>query len=700
MQNGSTGSRIFLIAGLILSLLISIPSSALGQADQNGTGSDKYLTDAVSVPDNFEITVFASPPEVNYPACLTVSPSGHVFVGVDKQGSLGKKDDRGKIVHSVDTDGDGRADRINTFARVEHPRGLFYHGGTLWVLHETKLSRFHDTNRDGVADQQEELVTGLGTKYVEKRGADHTTNGIRMGIDGWIYIAVGDFGIHEAKTADGETFTKRGGGILRVRPDGTELNVYTWGTRNIYDVAIDPYMNLFTRGNTNDGKGWNVRVLHHIQTANYGYPALYKHFPGEIMPPLGQYGAGSGAGALYLHDERWPSPHGNALYTCDWGLNRVFLHNIKPDGPTFKPHQTPFMKIQKPTDVDVDGTGRMFVSSWRNGRFSYSGPDVGYVAQVKPASHDPRPFPDLENAPDQKLVNALSSSTGRLRLHAQRELLKRGTGNGRIDQIKSLLHKADAPAYGRMAAMYTLKQLAGADAHPVLLALARETTSATIKAQAFRALTDRKTQLDNVPAAPLIKALESDRPEVRAQAVISLSRLDHKQSASDILPLTKRTDGSMPTNAPVHTRPDPGRVIPHLAVRALVQLDASEVCLEAIGGPYTSGALQALRYIHKNEVVKGLIDRLERTTKNALRKKLLVVLMRLYYREKEYDGSWWGTRPDNTDPYSDPVTWSASPRIARVLQDALSDAEGSQKTFLKSRMKRHDINPAKLPARK
>ena len=98
-----------------------------------------------------------------------------------------------------------------------------------------------------------------------------------MGIDGWVYIAVGDFGIHGAKGTDGTELTMLGGGVVRVRPDGSEMEVYTHGLRNIYDVAIDPFMNIFTRGNTNDGGGWNVRFIHHIQSGEYGYPMLFKN---------------------------------------------------------------------------------------------------------------------------------------------------------------------------------------------------------------------------------------------------------------------------------------------------------------------------------------------------------------------------------------------------------------------------------------
>ena len=59
--------------------------------------------------------------------------------------------------------------------------------------------------------------------------------------------------------------------------------------RNILDACIDPYMNIFTRDNTNDGGGWDIRFSHVIQTAEYGYPSWYKNFPEEIMPALADY---------------------------------------------------------------------------------------------------------------------------------------------------------------------------------------------------------------------------------------------------------------------------------------------------------------------------------------------------------------------------------------------------------------------------
>ena len=99
-------------------------------------------------------------------------------------------------------------------------------------------------------------------------------------------MAVGDFGFVDAEGTDGTKLTMYGGGIIRVRPDGTELETYANGLRNVYDVAIDPFMNLFTRGNTNDGGGWNMRFIHEIQTGEYGYPKLFKRYTSEIIPAL------------------------------------------------------------------------------------------------------------------------------------------------------------------------------------------------------------------------------------------------------------------------------------------------------------------------------------------------------------------------------------------------------------------------------
>ena len=90
---------------------------------------------------------------MNYPVCIAAAVTGEVFVGVDEQGSLGKKPGGGRVLRCIDTDGEGEADKINVFAKMDHPRGLFYDHGSLWVLHPLFLTVYHDTDLDGVADR-------------------------------------------------------------------------------------------------------------------------------------------------------------------------------------------------------------------------------------------------------------------------------------------------------------------------------------------------------------------------------------------------------------------------------------------------------------------------------------------------------------------------------------------------------------------
>ena len=499
---------------------------------------DRTIGEVVKAPPGFKVSLYAAPPRVGYPVTLSVAPDGAVYVAVDEQGSLGRTPGGGRVVRCIDEDGDGKADRVNVFARMEHPRGVIAQDGKVWVLHPPMLSVFRDEDGDGTSDRQDVLVSGLTTSLIDERGGDHTTNGIRMGLDGWIYIAVGDYGFHGAKGKDGTTLSQRGGGILRVRPDGTELEVFAIGLRNPFAIAIDPFMNLFTRDNTNDGAGWDVRVSHLIQTADYGYPQRFANFPDEIMPPLGAYGQGGGTGALSLHDERWPEAYRGALLTGDWGRSEVYRHDLKPAGGSFRAKSSVFLSIPRPTGMDIGADGRLYVASWRGGEASvYVGPQVGFLACVAPPGWSPSSPVDPKGLALAELIDGLCGPNAASRFHCQREILRRGPSPETTRALTDLASDASRPLHGRVAALFALKQLDGAGSHGVLRKLAGDES---VREFALRALADRKTELAGVEAAPFRAALADPSPRVRAQAVIALGRLGDVGAAPAIIPLTSR----------------------------------------------------------------------------------------------------------------------------------------------------------------
>lgn len=694
-----------------------LPSSA----KEGGPKPPASISD-VKAPDGFDVRMFASPPDVNYPVCITAAATGELFVGVDEQGSLGKEAGRGKVLRCIDTDGDGTADQINEFAKMDHPRGLIYDNGSLWVLHPPFLSVYHDTDGDGAADSSEVLIEGISTEEVRKRGADHTTNGIRLGIDGWIYIAVGDFGFHQAVAKDGTMLSKRGGGVVRVRPNGSDMEIYSWGQRNIVDVAVDSYMNVYTRDNTNDGGGWDIRLSHVMQTADYGYPSLYKNFSAEIMPPLADYGGGSGCGAMFFQDDRWPAPFNNILLTCDWGRSEVFSHKLPSNGATFDAQQDTFLKLPRPTDIDADASGRMYVSSWKNGQFNYDGPNIGFVAMVTPIDFVPHPVPDIRVLNDAGLVELLSHPADAMRLNVQREILRRSSASADqkpersqlSDLLIALAGSQQAPLVSRVAAVWTLKQAEGDRANSLLLELSQD---AAIRETCVRAMTDRMSQLQDATSETLVQYLSDADDRVRAAALVGLGRIlrsdRNRQDASEqqtagapvqdlvsvcadaVLPLTIPQADPPKSDTDDWRLPHPERVIPHLAVKTLVEIDAVDACLAALNGPFRNGALWALKSMHSKSAVDGLFRALSTSRDAGLRRDVWTTLIRLYHREGAFtvdSPRWWGTRPDTTGPYYDRQKWSESDRIADAVKVALTEADESLAAHIKQQLSRHVVN--------
>ena len=128
---------------------------------------------------------------------------------------------RGRVLRLRDTDQDGRADEVTEFIpEVDSPRGLIWDHDRLYLLHPPHMSVFFDQDGDGIAEASQRLISGIAFDF-DQRPPDHTTNGLELGVDGWIYIAGGDFGFMDAVGVDGRRLQHRGGGVIRVRPDGT-----------------------------------------------------------------------------------------------------------------------------------------------------------------------------------------------------------------------------------------------------------------------------------------------------------------------------------------------------------------------------------------------------------------------------------------------------------------------------------------------
>jgi putative heme-binding domain-containing protein len=290
---------------------------------------------------------------------------------------------------------------------------------------------------------------------------------------------------------------------------------------------------------------------------------------------------------------------------------------------------------------------------------------------------------------DGQLLKHLFAASHVYQIHAQREILRRGLTEQRYADLLSAIKEQGSVTDGRVAAIYTLKQLAGESCSKDLISLMGDSG---ISVNVMRALTDRLGELSGLEIGPFVKMLQHDDPRVQAQALISLGRIGDAEAAEAILPLTNRSEQyPVPELTPLYKQADPGRVLPHLAVRALVLCGSVEACLQAVEGPYSDGALWALKYMHNAVVVNGLVKKLSEVRSAEVRQDVITTLIRLYYREGEYKGDWWGTRPDRTGPYYDRQKWSESDTITAVLKQFIPQIDAESRKLAGVEFARHKV---------
>ena len=636
------------------------------------------------------LSVFATAPEVNSPVSVIAEPSGALYVLCDDNAGLERRKNQGKIYRLVDKDGDGKADTMTKFVpNIDTPRGGHFVDGVLYVMHPPFISSFKDTDGDGVADEHKVLASGFGHDLNWRRGGDHTANDLRVGIDGWIYTALGDFGA-TATGSDGSKVTLYGGGVTRMRLDGSDLQLYTQGTRNTYDIGINHKLDIITLDNTNDGDGWNARVHHLTPLAHMGYPNLYKFFSEDAMPPLYDHGGGSGVGAIHLQEPGFPDWLNNRFHTMSWG--RMYTHSLKPHGATFINNDIISLQASTLVEVDVDGSSRLYFATFENGSArTKPGTVVGQVLLAKPNGWKYKPFPKLKELSTEDLINSLDKGSNVLRQNSQHELISR-TNEG-IDQ-KLLIKAIDKTASleSRIAALYAINLRNKPKAVSKIKSLLDDTT---IKEYALRALIDREDSSSLSLTSTLKDALNDTNPRVQMIAAFGAKMLNLNELTNDLL---KISDDSKERTPLIQGKPHIHRAVPHTARRALVEMKPVKELLIAIKTPaLKEAALKVLRQIHDAPATQALISELTAAKDFEEKLPLIKVLLRTYNKEADWNGTdWWGTKPNSAGPYYKAATWEMSKEVATALRKEVTKMNDEEQKQILFQVRLHNINLEEL----
>jgi len=632
---------------LILSVVILLATESAGFAQQTvGPTTEKRFPPLV-IPAGFTATLFACDPLVEYPSVISIGPrQGTLFVAHDYVTGLGVEIVRRDEVRLLeDTDRDGYADQSTVYAEgFNSIQGLAYADGSIYVMHAPFLTRLRDTNGDGRADERRDLIKGLGLPPEENSNRLHCANGVAVGYDGWLYLALGDRGC-DVQRPEGDRLLFQKGGILRCRTDGSDLHVFSSGLRNIYDVVLDNELNVFVRDNENDGGDYMIRVYYCFYGSDQGYPYHYYERPDEALPPLADLGRGSSAGGVCYTGTSFPREYQGNLFFCEWG-RAVVRYPRERSGSGFAATQEfDFAAAAdndpyglKPTDLVVDHDGSLLISDWGDGQRPKRG--RGRIYRVQAQS------PDTAS----------------------------GAGN-KVDE--------------RLLAVWRLAQQE--DAVPKLLALASHDENASVRVQAIRAIADRTDPIlvqhklaagrgDQQLAAELARLADHERSgAVKREVLIALRRLQW-QDAPTWLASTKRLA-------------EPA--FNHAAMQLLRHCGNWPGVLALLDVPppndLRSIALRALAEQPEAIIVDGVIERLRNEATAARRRELADVLTRV----NRQPGPWtyWGFRAGPRP--ANPQIWNKTQAIERMLDLTLRDKDEAVRVFTLARMQREAI-PVRL----
>lgn len=244
----------------------------------NTTASPPAGVGRLRLPPGFEIHTYAG----NVPNARSMARGerGTLFVGTREAG---------KVYAVIDRDGDQQADEIHTIAQgLKMPNGVAVRGGSLYVAELHRVLRF-----DNIEPQIAAPPTPVVVNDTFPGETWHGWKYIAFGPDDLLYVPVG------APCNVCQREDQRFASILRMKPDGSGLEVFARGVRNT--VGFDWHPLTRELWFTDNGRDWlgDDRPPDELNRApraglHFGFPHL--HGTSIADPQFGLAGGSDAAG--------------------------------------------------------------------------------------------------------------------------------------------------------------------------------------------------------------------------------------------------------------------------------------------------------------------------------------------------------------------------------------------------------------------
>ncbi len=636
-------------------------------------GATKESSLALPVPHpDWILELVAQAPDLRHPSVVCSAPDGRVFVAEDPMDiSTDHADEKQGRILCFSPGG-----KTTVFAEGLHAVfGMKYLEGKLYVLHNPRFSVFRDD--EGVGKDREDLIESTNPEPWAKDWNDHIPANFSLGMDGYFYVAVGDKGLYGAVGRDGRQVDLHGGGVVRLRPDGTRLEIFATGLRNILDIAITQEDDLFTYDNT-DEKQWMSRFSHIVEGGYYGYPYDFNPREPFIHWCMADYGAGAATGAFADTEGRIPDPFAGRIFLADFGKRQVTAVRVQREGSTFKAMETTELFPEPPADFrpvgiapTADGTG-LYICDWQH-RDDKAKVTVGRLfrlrhAQATGATNTPSWYIPAASgrgftASTADLIRGLSDPSRSVRLTAQRRLSERG--QEALQPLIDLLQSPKAPSLARCHALWALDGMDGGEAGRGAITAAVYSLDPEVRRQATRQLGTRGVR---GVVEELIGRLDDEVTSVRFQACVALGRIADPTSFRPLWDiLGDPVSDEFLQLASARALNLLARTTPTLWPRVVAGLSSPNPRLAA-------KVTWVVRDTYDPSLIGALSDlALRPDSKREARLAAVRLLADLHRQTPEWKGDWWAYHPVNLPRPEKTRDWEFTPIVGDTLRALLMD---------------------------
>ena len=510
------------------------------------------------VADGLEITLWAAEPDVINPTNLDIDERGRIWITeavnyrTHRFQQPDHRDEGDRITILEDTDGDGTVDKVKVFdqdPRLRSPLGIAVLGDRVIVSQSPDVIVYTKDEEDNIVSR-EVFLTGWGGE-----DHDHGVHAIVYGPDGNYYFNNGDRGLdvidrggQRVVSGPGEKYY--GGSALRVRPDGTGLEIVGHNFRNPYELTVDSFGNIWQSDNDDDGNEW-VRINYVMEGGNHGYwgpggkrwredrgTHFHQEDPG-VVPTLLRTGAGSPSGITIYEGNLLPRRYWRKPLHVDNGPRVLRAYHVEREGAGFQASMETVVDGTdtwfRPADLAVAHDGSVFIADWYDavvGGHQMKDAERGRIYRLAPPGHKtPSPRVDLSAAGGR--AEALASPSQSLRFAAHSKFLEMGAGG--VGELAGLLDSGDKILRAR-----TLWLLAAAGSQGLARALEeRKSADPEFRVLAVRIL---KRYHPDFPSAA--EALARDEnPQVRREVALGLRGVSSGKARELLVELASRYDG-------------------------------------------------------------------------------------------------------------------------------------------------------------